>query len=163
MYARPFIDSLDFARKGQRISGEVPIIELPRLLDVFVNPQSVLSYVVHGQHGQQDDCWLDIEVAGHGQLCCQRCLQSLDHSVQLKVRLMLREQAGMDALDDIEEEIDSILAEAQLDVLSLLEDEVLLSLPIAPRHEMGDCQAEGTKALQEELHPFAVLAKLKSN
>lgn len=164
MYARPFIDSLDFARNGQRISGEVPIVELARLLDVLDNPQGVLHYAVHGEQDRQGAGWLEVEVTGYCQLRCQRCLRSLDYPVQLHTCLMLRDQASLDALGDEDEEFDSVLAEARLDVLGLLEEEILLSLPFAPKHELGACQAADGKSLQREgVHPFAALAKLKRN
>jgi uncharacterized protein len=81
--------------------------------------------------------------------------------------LLLRDQASLDALDDDvaggkEEEFDSILADTHLNVLDMLEEEILLSLPIAPKHELGACQAtDGENAQGEEKSPFAVLAKLK--
>jgi len=99
-------------------------------------------------------------------LQCQRCLNGLDYAVQLDTRLLLRDQASMDALrdNDGEEEFDSILADAHLNVLDLLEEEILLSLPIAPKHELGACQAtDSENAREEEQHPFSVLAKLKRN
>ena len=81
---------------------------------------------------------------------------------------MLRDQASLDALDDMaaggdEEEFDSILADKHMDVLDLLEEEVLLSLPIAPKHELGACRTAGSENRYEERHPFAALAKLKCN
>ncbi|MDO8262329.1 MAG: YceD family protein [Gallionella sp.] len=169
MHARPFIDSLDFARNGQKIYGEVPIAELPRLLDVLGNPHGVLSYTVQGVVDKLGNPSLDVSIAGSCQLRCQRCLKGLDYAVQLDTRLLLRDQESLDALDDNvaggeEEEFDSILADAHLDVLGLLEEEILLSLPIAPKHELGACQAtESENAREEEQHPFAVLAKLKRN
>ena len=164
MDARPFIDSLDFARNGQQISGEVPIVELTRLLDMLESPQGILSYSVKGRLDKHGNPSLDISATGQCQLCCQRCLKGLDYPIQLDARLLLRDQSSLDALDDAEEEFDSILAEAQLDVLNLLEEEILLSLPIAPRHEPGDCQAtDGKNTDQEEKNPFAVLAKMKRN
>ena len=167
MYARSFIDSLDFARNGQQISGEVPIAELSRLLDVLENSQGILRYSVQGGVDNQGIPWLDVSVDGHCQLRCQRCLNSLDYPVQLDMRLLLRDQASLDALGDNitgsdEEEFDSILADAHLNVLDLLEEEILLSLPIAPKHELGACQAtDSENAHREEKSPFAVLAKLK--
>lgn len=163
MYARPFIDSLDFARNGKEISGEVPVAELPRLLDELENPQGNLSYTVRGGVDKQGYPFLDVGIAGQCQLRCQRCLNAMDYPVRLDVRLMLRDQAALDELgDDEDEECDSILAESHLDVLNLLEEEILLSLPIAPRHEPGVCQAaDGENAPKEEKSPFAVLAKLK--
>lgn len=169
MDARPFIDSLDFARNGQKINGEVPIAHLPRLLDVLDNPQGVLSYTVQGVVDRQGRLALDVSISGSCQLRCQRCLNGLGYAIQLDTRLLLRNQASLDALAENvaggeEEEFDSILADAHLDVLDLLEEEILLSLPIAPKHEFGDCQAtDGEDARKEKQHPFAVLAKLKHN
>ncbi|MDO8812442.1 MAG: YceD family protein [Gallionella sp.] len=169
MFARPFIDSLDFAGNGRQISGEVPVAELPRLLDALENPQGILSYTVRGGLDSRGDPLLDVSITGQCQLRCQRCLNAMDYPVRLDVRLMLRDQTSLDALDeDIaggeEEEFDSILADAHLDVLDLLEEEVLLSLPIAPRHELGVCQATGGgDTREEEKNPFAILAELKRN
>ncbi|MBI5627159.1 MAG: DUF177 domain-containing protein [Nitrosomonadales bacterium] len=169
MHARPFIDSLDFARNGQKISGEVPIAELPRLQDALEDSRGVLSYTVQGVVDKQGIPALDVSISGSCQLRCQRCLNGLDYAIQLDTRLLLRNQADMDRLDDNvaggeEEELDSILADTHLKVLDLLEEEILLSLPIAPKHELGACQAtDGENAQKEEQHPFAVLAKLKRN
>jgi len=177
MYARPFIDSLDFASNGREISGKVPVAELPRFQDVLESPQGILSYTVCGGVDKQGSHYLHLSVTGRCRLLCQRCLEGMDHPVQLDTRLLLRDQASLDALGevDVEEEFDSILADAHLDVLNLLEEEIILSLPIAPRHETGACQAAGggNRPLrpslpqeaqdrhQEERHPFAVLEKLK--
>lgn len=169
MYARPFIDSLDFARNGREISGEVQIAELPRLLDILENPQEILSYTVQGGVDKQGTHFLDVGVVGQCQLRCQRCLNILDYPVRLDTRLLLRDQSSLDVLDDNvaggeAEEFDSILADTHLNVLDLLEEEILLSLPIAPKHELGACQVtDGENAHREEKNPFAVLAKLKRN
>jgi uncharacterized protein len=164
MHARPFIDSLDFARNGRIISGEVQFSELPRLQDILKNPQGILSYTMQGGVDKSGTHFLDVSVVGQLQLRCQRCLNGLDYPLRLETRLLLRDQACLDALEDEEEEFDSILADEHLNVLDLLEEEILLSLPIAPKHEFGACQAtDGENAHREEKNPFAVLAKLKRN
>ena len=169
MYARPFIDSLDFARNGRGISGEVRFAELPRLLDMLENPQEILSYTVQGGVDKLGSHFLDISVVGRCQLRCQRCLNGLDYPLRLDARLLLRDQASLDALDDNvasgeEEEFDSILADTHMNVFDLLEEEILLSLPIAPKHELGVCQAtDDENAHRETKNPFAVLEDLKRN
>jgi uncharacterized protein len=169
MYARPFIDSLDFAQNGKHVSGELPVAELPRLLEILENPQGILHFTVQGGVDKQGTHFLAVGVVGQCRLRCQRCLNGLDYPVRLETRLLLRDQASLDALDDDvaggkEEEFDSILANVHLDVLDMLEEEILLSLPIAPKHELGACQAtDGENAQREEKTPFAVLAKLKRN
>ena len=163
MYARPFIDSLDFARNGQQIRGELPIVEMLRLTDVLSNPQGMLIYTVQGGVDSQEISWLGVNVTGICQLQCQRCLGAMEYEVKLVTRLLLRDQAALDALDDDEAEFDSVLADKHLDVVSLLEEEILLSLPIAPKHEFGACQAAKSQSpTEDETHPFAALAKLKS-
>ncbi len=162
MYARPLIDSLDFARNGKEISGEIATAELPRLLDLLDNSSGSVNYRVRGGAGRDEKPFLSINVVGECQLRCQRCLGALDYALQLETRLMLCEQSELDTQDDDEDEFDSILAEAQLDVLDLLEEEILLSLPISPRHEPGVCQAADGKDVDKgAVNPFAALAKFK--
>lgn len=164
MYARPFIDSLDFARNEGEISGEIPVAELPRLQEFLENQSGVVSYVVRGGVDGQGLPFLDVSLSGSCQLCCQRCLKAMTHQIRVETRLLLRDQAGMDALSEEvdEEEFDSILADTQLDLLNQLEEEILLGLPIAPRHEPGVCQVDaGAEGQKAEQNPFAVLAKLK--
>jgi uncharacterized protein len=169
MDARPFIDSLDFAGNGRQISGEIPVAGLPRLLDALEDSQGILQYTVRGGADKQGNPLLDVSITGSCRLRCQRCLSAMEHTVRLDTRLLLRDQANLDALDgDVaggeEEAFDSILAEVHLDVLCLLEEEILLSLPFAPKHEFGACQAaDGGNMQKEEKNPFAVLVKLKRN
>ena len=61
---------------------------------------------------------------------------------------------------DEDDDMDAIEAEPQLDVLALIEEELLLDLPFAPRHADGKC-ATATNELQQKASPFAVLAGLK--
>jgi len=168
MYARPFIDSLDFARNGKHLSGDLPVAELPRLLDALETPQGILRYTVQGGVDKQGMQFLDVGVVGLCRLRCQRCLDGLDYPVRLDTRLLLRDQASLEALDDEagdeEEGFDSILADMHLNVFDMLEEEILLSLPIAPKHELGACQAtDGKNTRVDEQNPFSVLAKLKRN
>jgi uncharacterized protein len=56
---------------------------------------------------------------------------------------------------------DAIEASRELAVLALVEDEVLLALPVAPRHEV--CALPAAVETQSRPSPFAVLAKLKDH
>jgi uncharacterized protein len=64
-----------------------------------------------------------------------------------------------DDLDD--DSIDAIAAETALSVLELVEDEVLLALPIAPRHE--ECESPSASASEHGSSPFSALAALKKH
>lgn len=164
MYARPFIDSLDFANNGREISGEVQFAEMPRLLDILENSQGSFRYTIQGGTDSQGTNFLAIRVDGQCSLRCQRCLNKMGYPLRLDTRLFLRDQTSLDAMGDDDEEFDSILADKQLNVLELLEEEILLSFPIAPKHELGACQVVvGENAHGQEKKPFAVLEKMKRN
>ncbi len=145
-----------------QIDTQVPFAELPRLQDVLDSNLGDLHYVLQGGTDASGRPVLDISIEGHCQLRCQRCLHGMDYAISHDARVVLCDQASLDALEDEEDEFDGILADAHLDVLALLEEEVLLNLPIAPMHESGACQvAEGVSTQKDELHPFAALEKLK--
>lgn len=169
MYARPFIDSLEFAGNGGKMDLQVPIAELSRLHDALSDAKGVLRCTVTGGRDRQGRAVLDIGVAGDCRLVCQRCLGALDYRIEQEVRLLLCDEAGLAALDSEEaehddEELDAILADAHLDVVALIEDEILLSLPISPMHDAGSCQAAQSDATQKgNNNPFAILENLKRN
>ncbi len=166
MFARHFIDSLDFARKGLELRGEAVIAEMPRLQDVLAAPEGQISYVLRGVQGKNGEPLLELALEGSCQLRCQRCLQAMPYavntvSVLMPVPASELESSLAEAGELEEDEVDRIPADAHLDVLALIEDEILLGLPLSPRHEIGVCEAAAEKAPAEEQHPFAVLRGLK--
>ena len=162
MFAQHFIDSLDFAYNGKEIKGEVPLIEMPRLQDKLVAPEGVISFVVRGYQDKNDQPMLEVTLSGLCQLCCQRCLNTLAYPLQLSSHLRLVPEGELNEFADEEDEQDSITADQRLDVLALLEEEILLSLPFAPVHPLGTCQSVAEGLDRSVKNPFAVLAGLKS-
>lgn len=160
MFTRPFIDSLDFARRGGELSGDVPVAELPRMTDLLADSEGKISYVLRGLAGKDGNPQLELIVDGLCNLRCQRCLNALTYPIKLVSRLRLVSEGEVDNSDIEDDEVDSIPAEKRLDVLALLEEELLLSLPIAPKHGLGECQI-AVEGLNRSNNPFAVLAGLK--
>lgn len=160
MFTRPFIDSLDFARRGGELSGDVPVAELPRMTDLLADSEGKISYVLRGLAGKDGNPQLELIVDGSCNLRCQRCLNALTYPIKLVSRLRLVSEGEVDNSDIEDDEVDSIPAEKRLDVLALLEEELLLSLPIAPKHGLGECQI-AVEGLNRSNNPFAVLAGLK--
>ncbi|MBI5007242.1 MAG: DUF177 domain-containing protein [Nitrosomonadales bacterium] len=158
MFARPFIDSVDFARNGRELRGETGLAELSRLGDMLARTDGALTFIVRG-YREGDSDMLEVSLQGMCFLRCQRCLGELVYPVDMVSRLLL---LPADRLDEVEEddEVDAIEATSQLDVLALIEDELLLGLPFAPKHPEGEC-APTTNGLQQKGSPFAVLAGLK--
>lgn len=158
MFARPFIDSVDFARNGKELRGEVGFAELPRLSDLLAKSEGALAYEVRGyQEGDND--MLVLSLHGVCTLECQRCMGWMSYLVDITSRLQI---LPADKLDETEEDddVDRIEATPQLDVLALIEEELLLGMPFAPRHPEGEC-FPAANHLQQKASPFAVLAGLK--
>jgi len=158
MFARPLIDSVDFAQNGKEMRGEIAVSALSRLADKLAKSDGSLAYIISGYQEEGRDM-LEVSLQGVCTLICQRCLSELKYPVKLVARLWL---LPADKLDEAEEndEIDAIEAESRLDVLALIEEEMLLGLPFAPRHDEGEC-APAANDLQQKANPFAALAGLK--
>lgn len=158
--ARPVIDSAAFARDGKCLKALVAIAELPRLQDQLADPAGRLDYAVRGAMGRNGELFLQLEAAGTLQLRCQRCLAALPFLAQVACRFRLVESGQPWPDEDLEDDsIDAIAAERELDVVALVEQEVLLVLPLAARHDA--CGLPGAAIESQDTSPFAGLAALK--
>jgi uncharacterized protein len=156
------IDSLEFARAAGRFEGRVAVAEFDRLAELIGNSSGALDCTVLGERDSEGQSYLVVRVAGELELRCQRCLKSLFWSVSLSSRLLLVAPNTDWPDDDLaEDECDAIGAEKALPLLPLLEDEVILALPLSPRHEM--CDPPVPDGEDRESSPFAALAKLKKS
>jgi len=164
MFARHFIDSLDFAHNGRELHGILPLSEMPRLQDMLVTSEGKISYFVRGLPDKDGKPMLEVTVEGLCELCCQRCLNGFEYPVKLFTRLQLAEAGELDEFSVEEnDEVDCITADRHLDVTNMIEEEILLSLPFAPKHPIGACNSVVEGSGQSEQHPFAVLQGLKGS
>lgn len=139
MSTRPVIDTLDFAYKGGEHHGKIAVSDLERLQDYLVGNRGELKYKVSGALDRDGKPVLRIVIQGTISLQCQRCLGELRHVLDLRTDLLLtRNEDELSRLDE-NESADGILAIPDLDILALIEDEIILGLPISPRHGEGEC------------------------
>lgn len=157
------IDAIDFAHNAGVHHGKISISELGRLQDYLVGNRGELKYTVAGALDESAKPVLRIIVQGSINLQCQRCLGELKHVLDLQTNLLLaRNESELHSFDE-DESIDVILAGSGIDVLALIEDEIILSLPISPRHVESECaiiRAGGGDTAGEK-SPFSALAQLK--
>ena len=156
------IDCLEFAHSGGVLERSIGLDELPRLAGVLSTTEGFLSVRLEGWRDDQGKSWLQLDIAGEPVLCCQRCLGGVKFPLAIRSRLQLMAPGEDWPDDDLEDDsADAIAAETALTVLSLVEDEVLLALPIAPRHEQ--CESPSASASEHGSSPFAALADLKKH
>jgi len=156
------IDSLEFARERRRLAGESPVSSMSRLADMLADDGGTLSWVVSGECAADHKLFLVVEVAGELQLKCQRCLGALTHGLEIRSVLQLVPRGAVWPDEDLEDDrVDPIEASDDQPVLTLVEDEVLLALPLAPRHP--SCMLPRYDDGSAVASPFATLAKLKKH
>lgn len=136
---------------------------LGRLEDLLYDREGVLRYEIHGGRDERMRPQIQIAVSGPLHLRCQRCLGVMDYPLHLtNTLLVVVEEGGGGDVDDPDAP-DTIEQDPELDVAALIEDEVLLALPFAPRHAEGECDSALQTDAQaaRESSPFAGLAALK--
>src|SRR5688500_14264924 len=146
MSAPAVIDALEFARSAQESSGSVAVSALQRLEDLLYDSVGDLRYDIRGTLDQRNRPLLELRINGMLHLQCQRCLGLLEYPVDVSSTLRVL-PPGAEPEDDLEDPDapDPIEANGELDVHALVEDEVLLSLPLAPRHPEGACEGRFEK------------------
>jgi uncharacterized protein len=160
------IDSLEFARRHGTLSGRLQLSStLPRLAEVLFDASGSLDYEVSGETAG-GEAFLAVKLEGSLPLICQRCLGALVFALSVRSRMMLVEPGSpwpedgqVGGLED--EACDAIEASRELDLSPLLEEEILLALPIAPRHEL--CEPPVATTASKEASPFVQLARLRRN
>jgi uncharacterized protein len=170
------LDLRRFARDGARLEGAWPQDRFTRLAASLMPPlvdapAPPVAWSAQGLQravqGGEPEIWLHLQVHTVARLECQRCLQPVNEPLQ--VDRSLRFVAGEDEAARLDEDSDDdVLALApRLDLLDLIEDELILALPLVPRHEtcpqpLAATPADPPSAHEEERpHPFAALAALR--
>jgi uncharacterized protein len=140
MSAPAVIDSLEFARSAQKSAGELPVVQLERLHDVLADTEGTLVYALRGGKDARQRPYLALKIDGELHLQRQRCLEAFSYPLRLQSTLLLVPRGEqLDELMDDPTGPDAVEANAELNVAELIEDEVLLSLPLSPRHPEGVC------------------------
>lgn len=163
----PWSKPLDIDRLcqgGAEVDFDVPLTALPRLASRAGIGGSVRGTVRFGR--QDGTATADLSLGGTVRLQCQRCMQAMELALSSTVRVALLGSAG--EAGALAEELEPMLApQGRLSVAGLVEEELLLALPIVALHGTGECAAgsdagadERESAPQETQRPFARLGEL---
>jgi uncharacterized protein len=164
------VDAFKLTQQGIVLEGLVSIRDLPRLLQsVNVSSESLADLHPVLQFGVDDEGHRTVEGQVHAVLpmTCQRCLQLMPYEVQADIHWAF--VATDEAAKQLPSHLDPVMlpASGYVDVYEMLEDELLLSLPITVFH--NDCENAGaTKTFGEvewddssaKEKPFVALADL---
>jgi uncharacterized protein len=152
----PLIDGFKFAAAGGKLQGTWPVRAFLRLRDLLHDDSGTIEYEVRGGISALGQPQLALRARGTLQLTCRRCLDALGFEARVETTLILAAtQAEVDAEPMTAEGPDSVVATKEMSLRDLVEDELLLALPYAPRHEV--CAAHTEHAPQARQTPFAGL------
>lgn len=169
-------EAYDLVRRQATIAGTADVASMPRALDRLAVDETAdetagggakVSWRITGATDGSGRPALEIELRGSVPLECQRCLQAFAWSIAQHTTLLLaRDERELAMLDEVDDTHEVVLAAAPLDAPTLIEDEVLLALPFAPRCGEPECE-QRTLAVQGPGMPrasaFAALAGLKKD
>ena len=166
------LDLARLAADDASIRGQWPLAEMSRLVDLQQGDVSLaapVDYTLTAElrpvKGGEPQVWLHVQAQATLSLCCQRCLGPVAAEVAVDRWLQFVSDEALAAELDADSEDDVLVLERWLDARELAEDELLLELPLVPRHEV--CPeplpqpVDDLEPAPAEENPFAMLAKLK--
>jgi len=150
------IDGLAFARSAGMLKGRLDMESLPRLARSACS-MAVLDFILEGEINERGKPGIRLAVDGSVRMQCQRCLGDVDLPLRLETQLQLAvNEAEILAADD---DIERVVAGHEMSVAALVEDEVILALPMVPKHVR--CRAAAGAEGGAEPSAFQALAALK--
>lgn len=170
------LDVKAFAQSASEIAGQSLLSKYERLMKETqgLGADRMLNWSAHGElridEAGAEQVWLHLTVDASLPLTCQRCMGPVDIAVAVNrsFRFVGSEEAAEAQDEEAEEDVLALSPDFKL--ADLIEDEVLMALPVVPRHD--ECPVEVKLAVAdpgfdiasaEKRNPFAVLAKLQGD
>ncbi|SCK60886.1 uncharacterized protein VAR608DRAFT_6880 [Variovorax sp. HW608] len=168
------LDVNGFAEAGAAISGDEPVRNFQRLHAELVEPSDDLTvqWKAEGERRRGADGapvpWLNLSAHTRVPMVCQRCLAPVDVVLDVDRWFRFVADETIAAAEDEEAEEDVLVASREFDLHALIEDELLMEIPVTPRHEVCP-EAARLSAVDPDFeasedarpNPFAVLKQLK--
>lgn len=169
----PKLDVKQAGLTALQLAGQDVLLNYERLMHETngLGAENALSWSVRSELKPDSaglpQVWMHLTVDVSLPLTCQRCLGPVDERIQIERDFRFVETEAQAELEDDESLEDILVASQDFDLAGLIEDEILLDLPVVPRHDV--CPVNLKLAVadadfaepSEKPHPFAVLAGLK--
>ncbi len=139
-------DVFEFARSQGEMAGYLSLDAMPRMvaevpLDAPAQ-RAPFAWRAQGRttqepaaDGLREERWLTLSLSGSVWLECQRCLTPYEQTLEVEAHyLVVETDAEADARPMDDDEADVIVGSRQFDLVELIEEELLLSLPLVPKH-----------------------------
>ena len=157
------IDPMQLAEQGAQLAGVLPLKGMSRLLPACVDDVGEIQ--IDLQFGRDEGGnvhELRGKIGATVHVACQRCLEPMDLTLETDTRLLLL-RAGERA-DALAPEAEALTVAGPVSLQALVEDELLLVMPMTPMHPLQACPARervATPASPRRGTPLAALGRLK--
>jgi uncharacterized protein len=144
------VDNVSFATRKQTLAGQFSVSSMVRLGGALMAEaeQGDAAFSLTGARGGLGQLRLVLKVGASLQLQCQRCLQALPFSVDATARLDIAQEGTVLEEDDLSDDsADWIEADREFDVAAAVEDELILALPVSPRHVSCEARVSEGEAM----------------
>jgi uncharacterized protein len=142
------------------LKGTFVPADLERLQNEVADDRGELRYEVSASLDPQRRKVVSCIIEGFVFLICQNSLEAFRHEIAIHDRLVLvDDESRLPSVEDESDTEDYVVADSPLDIRDLVEDAVLLSLPMVPRKPGGEAVVKVAPERKES--PFSALASLK--
>jgi len=153
------INNLEFAKKNQEINGLLEITNCERLAEITSKTGENVAnirYKLTGSAEKMNLPSLHLQIEAQLPVLCQRCLEGMQLNFSLEFDYLISDKELSESEENEEnEDVDWLEASQELNLIELIEDELLIAIPIAPMHDSSCLQANLQSG--EKPNPFAVL------
>jgi DUF177 domain-containing protein len=158
------IDPERFSTQPQLFEGTFTPAELDRLGESLATDEGELRYRITARLDSQRRKVVSCIIEGFVFLTCQSSLEVFRHGIAIDDRLVLVDaESELPSIEEESETEDYLVADEPLDIRDLVEDAVLLALPMVPRKPGLEAAKEGAGDAVRKESPFAALASLKKD
>jgi len=155
-------------------TGRLVLSQFPRLASSLTSAEGTVCYSLQFKRVTRRRIAISGTLTSQVSIECQRCMEDMDYPLDVSFELIVT--AGPEEAKLLPDEVDSLVVfeEEGVNPLEILEDELILALPLVARHRLEECNVGPEKMVVgdeivvetegvEEESPFAVLAQLKRN
>lgn len=164
------VDAHKLAKQGANLSGVLLLVNLLRIADLLDNKAGQLTIDLQFEIGRDHLHYVHGHINGNIEILCQRCMEAMTMAVDNQFVLGLMDNPEI--AKRLPENIEPIyLNQGELDISGMIEDELILALPLIAMHDLEDCVArdhmQSVSINEESLtpgkkdNPFAILKNLK--
>nr|WP_295376571.1 YceD family protein [Pseudoxanthomonas sp.] len=160
------LDAWRMVAARRSFEGRLPLSAMTRLQGLLNDTEGDARYTIEFDQDALRVPYVELRIEAQLPLVCQRSLQRFLLPVSLVQRLgLVRDEADEAALPPDYEAL-LVPEDGMLHPADLVEDELVLAVPVVPVNPESDAVERDWPAQEEELakaNPFAALASLKKN